>query len=227
VVVAVGLAALAGLNQLTAPAETSAAAEGGSGRDWGFTDGRGFALLSAIHLADSACRAGLLTFLPFLLIAKGAGAASIGFGLALVFVGGAAGKLVCGLMAERVGILRTIVLTEVATGLAIVAVLAAPLGWAMALLMPLGVALNGTSSVLYGTVAEFVRDDRQSRCFGLFYTLGSVAGATAPLAFGLASDAWSVPTALGLVALLALVTVPVALALSPHIARAEPAVRRP
>jgi MFS-type transporter involved in bile tolerance (Atg22 family) len=76
-------------------------------------------------------------------------------------------------------------------------------------------------------VAEFVRDDRQSRCFGLFYTLGSVAGATAPFAFGLASDAWSVPTALGLVALLALVTVPVALALSPHIARAEPVVRRP
>ena len=55
----------------------------------------------------------------------------------------------------------------------------------MVLLMPVGVALNGTSSVLYGTVAEFVRDDRQSRCYGLFYTLGSAAGATAPFVFGL------------------------------------------
>ena len=52
----------------------------------------------------------------------------------------------------------------------------------MMLLMPVGVALNGTSSVLYGTVAEFVRDDRQSRSYGLFYTLGSAAGATAPFA---------------------------------------------
>ena len=55
----------------------------------------------------------------------------------------------------------------------------------MLLLVPVGVALNGTSSVLYGTVAEFVRDDRQSRSFGLFYTLGSAAGAIAPLVFGL------------------------------------------
>jgi MFS family permease len=87
------------------------------------------------------------------------------------------------------------------------------------LLVPVGVALNGTSSVLYGTVAEFVRDDRQSRSYGLFYTLGSAAGATAPLVFGLLSDAASVPTALLAVAGLALTTVPVALLLAPHLAR--------
>ena len=126
--------------------------------------------------------------------------ASIGFGLSLVFVGGAAGKLVCGLIAERVGILRTVILTELATGALIAAVVFAPLGWAMLLLMPVGVALNGTSSVLYGTVAEFVRDDRQSRSYGLFYTLGSAAGATAPFVFGLLSDFAGVPTALMLVA---------------------------
>jgi len=47
---------------------------------WGFTDPKGFALLSAIQLIDSACRTGFLTFFPFLLIAKGASVASIGFG---------------------------------------------------------------------------------------------------------------------------------------------------
>jgi MFS family permease len=229
-VIAMGLAALLGLGRAPAPPAAPAPAakgDGAGGHDWGFTDAKGFALLSAIHLADSACRTGLLTFLPFLLIAKGAGAASIGFGLALVFVGGAAGKLVCGLVAERVGILRTIVMTELATGLAIALVIAAPLAGAMILLMPLGIALNGTSSVLYGTVAEFVRDDRQSRSFGLFYTLGSLAGATAPFAFGLLGDASSVPVALGFVAVLAVATVPIALALSPHIAKAVPAVPRP
>ena len=63
---------------------------------WGFTDPTGFALLSAIQLIDSACRTGFLTFFPFLLIAKGASVASVGFGLSLVFVGGAAGSLQTG-----------------------------------------------------------------------------------------------------------------------------------
>ena len=186
IVVGVGLltlVALASLAETTPRARSQAAPAPAPG--WGFTDPTGFALLGAIQLIDSACRTGFLTFFPFLLIAKGASVASIGFGLSLVFVGGAAGKLVCGLIAERVGILRTVILTELATGALIAAVVLAPLGWAMLLLMPVGVALNGTSSVLYGTVAEFVRDDRQSRSYGLFYTLGSAAGATAPFVFGL------------------------------------------
>jgi MFS family permease len=194
---------------------------------WGFTNPRGFALLGAIQLIDSACRTGFLTFFPFLFIAKGASVASVGFGLALVFVGGAAGKLVCGLLAERVGILRTVILTEFATGLLIAALVAAPLGVGMLLLVPVGVALNGTSSVLYGTVADFVRDDRQSRSYGLFYTLGSAAGATAPLVFGVVSDVAGVPAALLAIAVLALAALPVALLLAPHIAGARGAVIAP
>jgi MFS family permease len=85
------------------------------------------------------------------------------------------------------------------------------------LLIPLGIALNGTSSVLYGIVAEFVHEDRQSRCFGQFYSLSSAAGAIAPLLFGVVSDAIGVAPALLLVALLALLTIPLALALHPHL----------
>ena len=220
IVVGVGLVTLVALASLAdggprAPRKAAPAPDVG----WGFTNRTGFALLGSIQLIDSACRAGFLTFFPFLLIAKGASVASIGFGLSLVFVGGAAGKLVCGLIAERVGILRTVILTELATGALIAAVVLAPLGWAMILLMPVGVALNGTSSVLYGTVAEFVRDDRQSRSYGLFYTLGSAAGAMAPFVFGIVSDFAGVPTALMLVAALAVTTVPIALLLGPHIAK--------
>ena len=220
IVVGVGLVTLVALGSLSdgTPRARSKGAPA-SAPGWGFTNPTGFALLGAIQLIDSACRTGFLTFFPFLLIAKGASVASIGFGLSLVFVGGAAGKLVCGLIAERVGILRTVILTELATGALIAAVVLAPLGWAMILLMPAGVALNGTSSVLYGTVAEFVRDDRQSRSYGLFYTLGSAAGATAPFVFGLLSDFAGVPSALMLVAVLAITTVPIALLLGPHIAK--------
>jgi MFS transporter, FSR family, fosmidomycin resistance protein len=221
VVASVGMLSLFALSAAKLPSPETRLTAGGPG--WGFTNPTGFALLGSVHVIDSACRTGTLTFLPFLLIAKGATVASIGFGLSLVFIGGAAGKLLCGLLAERVGILRTVILTELATGLIILVVLAVPLGWAMALLIPLGVALNGTSSVLYGTVAEFVRHDRQGRSFGLFYTLGSAAGATAPFVFGLVSDFAGVPASLSLVALLTVATVPLALLLAPHIAR--PAVR--
>ena len=141
----------------------------------------------------------------------------MGFALAIVFAGGAAGKLVCGLVAERFGILRTVILTELATGMLIILIVALPLAWLMALLLPLGVALNGTSSVLYGTVAEFVHDDKQARSFGLFYTLGSVASASSPLAFGIVSDFIGVSYALLAVAALALVTLPFCWFLRRHV----------
>lgn len=213
-VAAVGLAMLITLAGSLSRARTASNA---AALGWGFTDARGFALLSTIQLIDSACRTGFLTFLPFLLIGKGASVASIGFALALVFIGGAGGKLACGLIAERVGVLRTVVITELATGLLIAAMVFVPLGVAMMLLIPLGIALNGTSSVLYGTVADFVRDDRQSRSYGLFYALGSAAGATAPLIFGLLGDAVGLSATLLSVAALATVTVPLASALAPHL----------
>jgi MFS-type transporter involved in bile tolerance (Atg22 family) len=72
--------------------------------------------------------------------------------------------------------------------------------------------------VLYGTVADFVRDDRQSRSYGLFYTLGSAAGAVAPLIFGVVSDLAGVPAALLVIAGLVLLAVPAALLLAPHLA---------
>jgi FSR family fosmidomycin resistance protein-like MFS transporter len=127
IVAAVGVLTLLALAHLAGAPRPRAASGAPREAGWGFTDPTGFALLSGIQLIDSACRTGLLTFLPFLLIAKGASVASIGFGLALVFIGGAAGKLVCGLIAERVGILRTVILTEVVTGALITAVVAVPL----------------------------------------------------------------------------------------------------
>src|SRR6201997_689132 len=75
----------------------------------------GFALLLTIGIIDSATRMGFLTFLPFLLRAKGAGLPEIGVALTLVFAGGAAGKLVCGFIGARLGVLTTVLIAEGAT----------------------------------------------------------------------------------------------------------------
>ena len=189
--------------------------------NWGIRQRRGFALLSATSMIDGASRAGFMTFLPFLLIGKGAAIETVGFALVLTFAGGAAGKLVCGLIAERLGIVRTAVLSELATGGGILLLLPLPLEADLFLLPIVGLALNGTSSVLYASVAEFVAPERHGRGFGLFMTLTIGAWALSPTIFGVLSDLNGVPNTLAVVGLFALTTVPLALALSGPLADAN------
>lgn len=181
---------------------------------WGIHNPRGFLVISAIHMIDSAVRYGLLTFLPFLLIEKGADVEVVGLALALVFGGGAAGKLMCGLMAERLGIIRTAAATEILTGAGILALILIPWDAAIFACPLVGFALNGTSSVLYGTVADFVATERHSRSFGLFYTVGIGAGAVSPVVLGIVSDLTGTSVALAAVAAAALTTLPLCQALS-------------
>src|SRR6266542_2321374 len=187
------------------PADHPPAAAG-----WGIRDGRAFGALAAIGMIDSGTRT---PFLTFLLIAKGLTTAGVGLALGLLFAGGAVGKFVCGLAAERIGVIRAVILTEVATAAGIAAVVGAPLPIALAVLVPLGIALNGTSSVLYGTVADLVSADRRSRAYGLYYTITLGASALAPTLYGMISDLAGVTATLLTVAALVLVTVPLALAL--------------
>jgi MFS family permease len=181
--------------------------------------GRGFPLLLSIGVIDSATRMGFLTFLPFLLRMKGADLPLIGVALTLVFAGGAAGKLVCGFLGARIGVIPAVFLTEGLTALGILALLPLPLAAGLAVLPLIGIALNGTSSVLYGTVPELVPPERRHRAFSIFYTGTIGAGAVAPVLYGLASDAAGVPAMMVLVAALVLVTLPLAWALRPALPR--------
>ena len=181
----------------------------GQDRPWAYW------LLFSIHIADDLVRTGFLIFLPFLLRDKGADLPTIGLGLSLMFAGGAAGKLVMGWVGQRLGVVPSVILTEVATTLLILAILPLSLQVALVLLPALGLMLNGTSSVLYGTVPEFVSPEKRTHAFAVFYTGGSVAGATGPLLFGLLGDAIGLTTALVVVSCVALTTVPMVWALRP------------
>jgi MFS transporter, FSR family, fosmidomycin resistance protein len=175
---------------------------------WGIGNPMGFTTLSVINIVDTAVVYGFLTFLPFLLMENGASLETVGLALALTFGGGAAGKFLCGVLAERIGIIRTAVITIIIKGVCILALLWLPLWAELALLPLLGAALNGTSSVLYATVAEFVDPNRHSRAFGLFYTVGMASGAVSPIVFGVVSDVTGVSTALAIIGLAAFFTVP-------------------
>ena len=168
----------------------------------------GLRALLATGVLDSAVRMGFLTFLPFLLKSKGAGSAGIGIALSLLFVGGAFGKLLCGYLGARIGMMKTVWITESATALLIVAAVWLPLSAMMALLPLLGLALNGTSSVLYGTVPELAAPGRREHAFALFYTGTIGGGALAPVLFGRLGDVAGVPLALMALASVLLFTLP-------------------
>lgn len=191
------------------------AAEIRNTRGWGITNRGGFASLCAITAIDNGTRSGFLTFVTFLMLAKGM---SDGWALQAIpalLIGGMAGKLACGYLAERIGVIRTVVITEVATAVGILLVLVLPNIAAFAILPLLGVALNGTSSVLYGTIGDLVESDRQSRAFGLFYTVGSTCGIVAPLAYGMLGDRIGIEMTVAIAAFLVLLTLPFTLALRP------------
>ena len=175
----------------------------------------GFNLLLAIGIIDSATRMSFLTFLPFLLKAKGAGTAEIGLALSLLFAGGAAGKLVCGFLGGRIGVLATVLITEGGTAATIMALLPLPLHAALILLPLIGIALNGTSSVLYGTVPELVTPDRRETAFGVFYTATIGAGALSPILYGYSGDVLGLTTTTIATAIVVLLTLPLAWRLNP------------
>jgi FSR family fosmidomycin resistance protein-like MFS transporter len=177
----------------------------------------GFPILFAIGVLDTAVRMGLLMFLPFLLKAKGASLSVIGLSLSLLFFGGAAGKFICGWLGARAGVIRTVFATESATAACILAVLFSPLAVTVPLLPVLGLMLNGTSSVLYGTVPDLAPPHRTERAFALFYSGVLGSGAIAPLLFGAMGDWLGVRDATVATALTALAVLPLAMALAPHL----------
>jgi len=167
-------------------------------------------LLLTIGIIDSATRMGFLLFLPFVLRNKGASEQTIGLALTLIFAGGAAGKLACTFIGARIGTIVTVWLTEGLTAAGIVTLLSLPLDGALALLPAIGIALNGTSSVLYGSVPDLVAPQWRTRALSIFYTGTIGSGAVAPLLFGRLGDALGVGAALALVAGFVLTTLPLA-----------------
>jgi MFS family permease len=203
--VAVALLFVVPSRPVVAPAEDKFAA--------GTRGGRGFGLLLTIGVLDTSVRMGYLLFLPFLLHTRGATEAVIGLGLALLFIGGALGKAGCGWLGQHLGVVWSVIATELATAFLIIATLILPLAPSLAILPLLGMVLNGTSSVLYGTVPDLAAKGDIGRGFALFYTGVIGAGGLAPIVYGAIADHSNRTAAILATALTAAAIVPLVLAL--------------
>jgi MFS family permease len=207
VAVAIALLVVVPRQPFVAPIEEKSTATG--------RHARGFGLLLSIGVLDTATRMGYLLFLPFMLQTRGGSGAVVGLGLALLFIGGALGKAACGWLGQHLGVVWSVVVTEAATALLITATLLLPLAPMLALLPLLGIVLNGTSSVLYGTVPDLAPKGDVGRAFALFYTGVIGAGGLAPIAYGAIADHSSRTVGILAAALTAAIIVPLVLALRP------------
>jgi len=189
--------------------------------DWGIHEPFAFSVLTSIYVLDMLVRAGFLMLLPFCLINNSLPDEKVGYALSALFVGGAAGKYLIGRLTQWLGVMFAVILSEGLTCFGILTVLILPLDLTLWALPVIGAALNGTSSALYGSVTDFVNDNRRARAFGLFYTLGIAASALAPLLSGLMSDHMGLNTAVVAVALGAILTMPLACMLRPALRRAR------
>ena len=213
-----GLLATLGLLSLAPQVDADTSDVGTNGVDHG---GRtGFRLLAVIGALDTATRMGYLLFLPFLIHSRGGTSATVGMGLALLFIGGALGKATCNWLGNRLGIILGFMTTEVATAALIAATLFTPL-YAMMIILPiLGIVLNGTSSLLYGTVPELAPGGDTGRAFAIFYTSVIGSGGLAPILYGMIADHSSRTVGIMAAAGTAALIVPLVLALRPSLDRA-------
>jgi predicted MFS family arabinose efflux permease len=106
-------------------------------------------------------------------------------------------------------------LTELVTAVCVVGILPLPLEAILVLLPIVGIALNGTSSVTYGSVPDLVEPAKRARAFGIFYTGTIGAGALAPTVYGFLGDVVGIPAALAVVSAGVLLTLPLSWFLRP------------
>ena len=175
---------------------------------WGVKHTRGFVILGVITALDNTTRNGFLTFAAFLMIEKGVSTEWSALAVLVTVFGGMCGKMAVGIIAERIGVTRTIAFTEFATAGMIVVIIVLPSLYAFFLLPFLGVFLNGTSSAIYGTVPDLIKGEKHSRAYGLIYTLGSVCGIIAPLGYGVLADWTGIEKTMVVVAGVVLLTIP-------------------
>jgi FSR family fosmidomycin resistance protein-like MFS transporter len=205
---------LARKTRIDAPPPAKAEREVAPAGRWGIKDRKGFSALLTIGIVDISTRTALLTFLPFLLLQKGVSPDRVGFALTVLFAGGAAGKFTCGILAEWFGIIPMVVATEALTTAGILALFVTS-GKATWVLLPLvGIFLNGTSSVLYATVAEVISPSGRSRGYGLYYAVTLTSGAVAPVLYGFITDFMGLSFSIVCTALMALITIPLSSFLS-------------
>lgn len=195
------------------PATSTEAPDRTEVRGWGIRDRGGFATLAAIVFLDLAVQSGFLTFLAFLMSEKQVPTSLAAFAVVLSLTGGVFGKLGCGFLTDRIGARKSLTVVQCLTASGIIAVMASPPMISFFILPFLGVVLQGSSTITYGSVSDLVDRERQSRGFAFIYSVSSAAAIIGPIAFGTIGDRLGLVTAMLAMAVAVGLTLPLSVLL--------------
>ena len=177
---------------------------------FGIIDRRRFGALVTLVFLDSLIQAVFLIFLAFVIIDKGFSASIASTAVVVALVGGMCGKFVAGYIAARFGDGLCFFGLQVLTVLSLVGVVLIP-GWLVFYLLPFaGLAIQGTSTVCYGKVPDFIDPTSHShaKSYAIVYTAATAASIVGPLVFGALADRYDINASMAGLALLALLTLP-------------------
>ena len=186
---------------------------------WGIKDRLGFTNLSGIVFLDSLIQDGFLVFITFVMIEKQVSTGLVAFAVAATLCGGICGKFAGGFLAARIGVIRSMVLFELLTAIGIMLVFYLPGNSPFFVLPLVGVFLQGSSSITYGTVSNLVHTNQQSRGFSFIYTIANFASFVGPAIFGLIIDSLGFKFMMTIMATLVLVTLPLCYLLNSSLER--------
>ena len=175
---------------------------------WWIKDRLGFGTLAAIVFLDILVQDGFLVFIAFVMIEKQVSTGLVAFAVAATLSGGVCGKFAGGFLAARLGVIRSLILFELLTATGILLVLFAPGNVSFFLLPMVGVFLQGSSSITYGTVSNLVHEQRQSLGFAIIYTIANAAAVIGPIIFGLIGDSLGFKFTMTIMVFLILVPLP-------------------
>ena len=173
---------------------------------WGIKHPRRFGGLCVTVFLDTLAQSVFLTFIAFLLLEKGAGDALASLAVVLALGGGMVGKFVCAHLAVRYGDRNAFRLLQLMTIAGLIMLVALPVMPTLTLLPLIGIAVQGSTTVTYGALSDFIHRNRQSRGYAIIYTLSSLSAVVGPVVFGAIADLYGIDPALVILALLTSLT---------------------
>ncbi len=189
-------------NQTSSVAPASAAIKG-----WGIIRPSSFANLCLAVFLDTAVQSGFMVFVIFVIIEKGVPGEFASLSLFLTLIGGMFCKAVCGYLSQHLGIRKSFSIIQGATAFSIIALAVLPAIPAIMILPLIGIFLQGSTSITYASIADMVSPQRQSRGFGVIYTISSSAAIIGPVIFGQIGDNYSLTAIMMTMALVSLLAI--------------------
>lgn len=175
---------------------------------WGILHRFKFGALLITVFLDNLIQASLLTFVAFVMIEKGLSTPVAAMASVAILIGGTFGKAVCGTLADRIGIRKAFTILQVLTALGLILLITLSSAVLAFILLPfLGIVVQGSSSITYVKVADYVHPDRVARGYSMIYATTSLVAFCGPVGMGILADIYGINLPITILASVAILSI--------------------